>query len=264
MKTLNDENAIIKYFQDLSTEEIVLLGNIDKCKEVVEEILDKHKWNEWTNSSGKDNPPPDFYNANKKIMMEVMSVDDHEFQEKGKIKNPARAKEGEKIKEIINSLGNKIGEDTLVLTNVSTDLPTDEDHSYSKYLSCFERVINNHKTKIPLYKKNHPEYKLIFFIFDQSSMYFENENLVDKNSIKINQMFYGRIHNHCLDRHFVELIKSSGADYFIWFTPFKMYKKIDLTPREMYKAVVIDIKSNDYSKIELCDYNEKLMISSEV
>ena len=54
---------------------------------------------------------------------------------------------------------------------VSSGLSTKEDHDYQKYIDNFQRVFEKHNLKVPKYKENHPGYKTIFFIYDESSAY---------------------------------------------------------------------------------------------
>ena len=63
-----------------------------------------------------------------------------------------------------------------IFVNTVTDLPTQEDHSYDKYLSKFKMVIYNHNSSYDLYKNNHVNYKLIYLILDESSSYMEKED----------------------------------------------------------------------------------------
>ena len=57
-------------------------------------IYSKEEWEKWVDSSAKNDPPPDFYNETNKIMMDVMHIDDHVYEnEKGRIINPTLQKE---------------------------------------------------------------------------------------------------------------------------------------------------------------------------
>ena len=65
------------------------------------------------------------------------------------------------------------------------------------YCKGFERTVKKHIGKIENYRNNHPGYKLIFFVFDESSgIYFENEG----NDA-------GRLHFHFLDNKFINVFK---------------------------------------------------------
>ena len=123
-----------------------------------EEILQcVRKVEEWQCSSSKSDPPPDFYSNKYKLMMEVMRVDDHAYiNAKGKVINPHIKKENETYKEIQKFVkDNNISFSGNIFVNTVTDLSTQEDHSYDKYLSNFKRVIDNHNSSYDLYKNNH-------------------------------------------------------------------------------------------------------------
>ena len=49
-----------------------------------------------------------------------------------------------------------------VSINAVTDLPEREDHNYQFYIENFKRTIEKHIRSIPLYRKNHPNYKIVF------------------------------------------------------------------------------------------------------
>lgn len=264
MKTFDNEDAIIDFFKSTSIDELVLIGDINTCKNIANSILDDDLWADWKSSFGKNDSPPDFYNDKNEIMMDVMRVDDHETKQKNKIINLTHQKEGKAIKKILNELGANINEDTMIIPNVCTDLPTFEDHDYSKYLSCFERVINKHKDSIPLYKKNHPNYKTIFLIFDESSGYIESALKNINFEPQINQSVLGEIHLYCLDRKFIKIIKDSETDYIIWFAPYKQYILPDKKCMPFPKGVIIDVNSINIDDKEFVDYNSTLMVSSEV
>ena len=49
-----------------------------------------------------------------------------------------------------------------IVVNAVTDLPSNEDHNYQFYYENFARALEKHIKKIPLYRSNHPDKKLIF------------------------------------------------------------------------------------------------------
>ena len=97
------ESNIIELFQKLKKKEISLFplsfANLKICKSV----YSPKRWGRWTDSSGQDMPPPDFYNNHEGLMMEVMRVDDHGFKKKGKIINPCLAREHQIERELKES-----------------------------------------------------------------------------------------------------------------------------------------------------------------
>jgi len=60
------------------------------AKQVIWSICNEEDWKKWIDSSGKKEPTPDFYNDERKLMMEVMRVDDNAHFDKltGKLINP--------------------------------------------------------------------------------------------------------------------------------------------------------------------------------
>ena len=77
------ESNLIELFRILKTEEILLLPTVDETEYICQSLLNTRRWEKWIDSSAKDAPPPDFYNDNEQIMMDVMRVDDHGFKKHG-------------------------------------------------------------------------------------------------------------------------------------------------------------------------------------
>lgn len=137
-------------------------------------------WKNWIYSGGKSDLPPDFYSDNCKLMMDVMRVDDHTHKVKGKFINETNAKES-KIQNELKSSGLKDNfPNANFIVNAITDLPTEKDHRYLWYKEMFTRVLSEYNKKVELYNKNHPGYKIIFFVFDESSQYFQTYSKADK------------------------------------------------------------------------------------
>jgi hypothetical protein len=86
----------------------------------------------WIDSSSKSAPPPDFYNEKNKIMMDVMRIDDHAYEnEKGKIINPTLQKENKIYKELMSSkFINNINFNGNIFITAITELPSELDHNY--------------------------------------------------------------------------------------------------------------------------------------
>ena len=148
MQTFNDESMIIDVFRDLKTKEIVFLGNFLECKKIHHALTGILNRKAWVNSSGKNDPPPDFYDNKHKLMMEVMRIDDHAYADsRGKIQNKTLQREGEIFKNI-----NQPERDDIKLFIVGdTKLPTKEDHNFGRYYKNFERVFKEHEKKIREY-----------------------------------------------------------------------------------------------------------------
>ena len=81
MNRYDKEINIINDFQELDTKEIFLFNNGVSIKRVFKSIYNKRRWKNWIDSSSKKDLPPDFYNDNLKLMMDVMRIDDHAYED---------------------------------------------------------------------------------------------------------------------------------------------------------------------------------------
>lgn len=234
----------------------------DDSIKVFESIYSKDNWGKWYDSSSKSDPPPDFYSDEFEMMMEVMRVDDHSFKKKGKSIDPTYAKESKVCKEIENSgILNCFPNGAALLFNVDTKLPTDKDHNYKFYTNSFARIVKKHSEHIAMYRNNHKNYKLIFFIFDESSAYFEVPN---KEVMKINRSvgtaIQGKAHLYFLDSTLLENILKYDLDYVIWYTPFKL-TNTNNGVFDLPKAVIYDVKHFNLKPII---YKDDQMMSTEL
>lgn len=230
------ESNLINDFQRLDTKEIFLVHETDEIKNVVASILTSEIWDKWTDASAKDVLPPDFYCDDLNLMMEVMRVDDHGFKKKGNIINPTYDREHQIEKQLREAGVFDVFPNAELVIAANTGLPTEQDHNYNYYLENFKRTIEKHIRKIPKYKENHPNYKLIFFVYDESSAYFEDACEISKNSI----IASGKPHMFMLDGAFTQAFENSGIDYFIWFAPYKRFEHIE-PPFELPKACVYKV-----------------------
>ena len=118
---------------------VCLLSNAEETRRVITSIIDDEIWkNEWADSSSKEDPPPDFYSESQKLMMEVMRIDDHAFEQDGRIINRANQRAREAGEELIKSLGLKLTPNAQLFVNAPTGLPSSEDHNYRYYKSNFK------------------------------------------------------------------------------------------------------------------------------
>lgn len=146
-----------------------------------------------------------------------------------------------------------------VIVTAVTDLPTDEDHNYKFYYSNFERVLMKHNNQIDLYGKNHPGYKTIFLVLDESSAYFEMESIMDNGVIK------GKPHYWFWDNSFVNILKKLNIDYLIWYAPFKYYEvPLGEEKSDLPEVCVIDIKNINQNGSYLNSYDISKMKSVEL
>lgn len=260
MGIFDKESEIIEFFQIIvSSSETLLIPVSEETEQVFQSIFDEERWKKWTDTSGKNDPPPDFYSDEFGLMMDVMRVDDHGFiSDKGKTVNPTLTREREVTRELQEKgiLAQFSGAKLHLL--VDTELPTEEDHNYRFYRDNFVRTVEAHKKKIHKYKENHPNCKVIFFVFDEASAYMETP-YKSSNHVQ-GQLNFGRVHAWFNDSAFIKVLKYSDIDYLVWFAP---YKKIDFIGKglELPKVVVYNIQELPQEQL---DYNEDCMMSVEV
>ena len=61
MGIFDKENEIIEYFQTIvSPPETLLIPGNEETEQVFQSIFDEESWTKWTDTSGKNDPPPDF------------------------------------------------------------------------------------------------------------------------------------------------------------------------------------------------------------
>ena len=260
MGIFDKESEIIEVFQtSISPSEVALIPENDETEQVFQSISDEESWAKWTDTSVKNDPPPDFYCDEDGLMMDVMRVDDHGYiSEKGKTVNPTLTRERKVTKELQeNGILDQFPGAKLHLL-VDTKLSTEEDHNYMFYRDNFVRTVEAHKKKIHRYRENHPNCKVIFFVFDESSAYMEPLRKTN-NPVK-GQLRCGRVHVWFNDSAFIKVLKDSDIDYIVWFTP---YKKIEFLGKglDLPRAVVYNIKDLPQEQFE---YNEDRMMSVEV
>lgn len=262
MDIFDNELEIIEFFRETETRETLLLPeNDENAEQVYLSIV--QKWEKWTNSSGKSDPPPDFFSDELGYMMDIMRVDDHgHLGRNGKsIINPTLQRESEVMRELKQKGILDVFPNAQPHLIVDTKLPTDEDHNYIFYRDNFNRTIGSHIKKIANYRLNHPGLKTIFLVFDESSLYFES--LEVRKTHKIGDSCLGQPHYWFLDNAFVQMIKESEIDYLVWFTPYKHFDLFSLTGNriELPKVTVVNVKRfNGPFK----DYKAENMTSAEV
>ena len=264
MKTADNENFILENFRMVSKRETLLLGDNFTCAKIRDSLVNYFKRKHWIDSSAKNAPPPDFYNDKLKMMMDVMRIDDNAYVDKqGKVQNPIYKKENELLKSYLGNDYKKVRDDISCFVIASSGLPTQQDHNFTRYFDNFKRVFEHHNKKVANYKKNHPGYKTIFFVFDESTAYIE---ALDKQYIKDNpqegELSCGQPHLACCDKRFLDIIINSEVDYVIWYTPYKLITDINGKMFPLPKVAIIERAKIPQEAFQI--YNSDLMISSEV
>lgn len=264
MGLFDDELEIIKFFQTVQTTSTWLIPTADaECKNIFDVIHDQDQWVNWINSSGKGDLPPDFFSDKYGLMMEVMRVDDHGHLGKNKrsIVNPTLQREAEVTRELKEKGIFDMFPNAKFFPIVDTKLPTKEDHNYIFYRDSFIRTIEIHKSKIKSYQRNHPNHKMVFFVFDESSPYFQIES--EKHPRKIGSQALGRPHFGLFDKVFMEHVLDSRIDYLIWFTPWKHCEMYTITGERfsLPEAAIINVNKIEQYFIE---YDIDKMESAEL
>lgn len=262
MDIFDNELEIIDLFRKTKSSEVLLLPENDASAEKIYLSIIK-KWEKWTNSSGKSDPPPDFYSNELGLMMDIMRVDDHgHIGNNGKsIINPTRQRESEVMRELKEKGVFDMVPNAKPYLIVDTKLPTDEDHNYIFYRDNFNRTVGAHIKKIANYRSNHLGLKTVFMVFDESSPYFESSE--PYKARKIGDVQSGKPHLWFLDKAFMSIVKDSEIDYFIWFTPYKHCDLYTLNNEkiELPKSTLINIRKFTEP---LRSYNIANMISAEL
>lgn len=257
MLTTNDESLLLDMFRDLETNEIVVFGDEAKCDFIFNSI----KSDKWINSSDKNAPPPDFYNPQGKLMLEVMRIDDHAYVDnKNKIQNKTLQHESELYKKHFSDLDNT---DMRLFISANTRLSTNDDHNFTRYYDSFKRVFNSHANKLKLYKENHPGYKIIFFIFDESSAYVEATKKADViKDKKIGDEILSKPHLQFFDKKFVGVLKDTKVDFVVWYAPYKLTETKNSDILNLPLAAIYDVANINTKNV--IEYNHDMMISTEV
>lgn len=271
MEHLNYEDNIMDTFRLFANSEykqisnhLLYLPKTDAVQQIIQSICDDDQWAKWHNSSGKEDPPPDYYNNDLKLMMEIMRVDDngHIDESTGKPVHPIRVRESELIREMKGKgILDILPPDGRIMINANTGLPADEDHNYIFYRDNFIRIIEKHKKKIPSYQQNHPGFKTIFFVHDESSMYIKlGDGYSRKAFSRKGDVVSGEPHNWWLDKEFMNTIIGSDIDFLIWATPYKQLLCENRIEARLPDVCIFDIKT---MKLKTKAYKERRMVSTE-
>lgn len=263
MNYYDNENNIMLSFREVECDEVYFPVESFAAIEMFESIHDVEKWSKWVDSSGKADLPPDFYSNEFGIMMDVMRVDDHAFlNKKGKVMNPVNEEESKIQRELKEAGFQEMFPNAQILVNADSRLTSEDDHNYTFYLDNFARTLKHHGNRILQYRKNHPNKKLAFFIFDESSAYFEIKKRKNTEKIRyVNELMAGSPHMFVLDAAFINLLREFDLDYLIWYAPFKLLNTTNGNIK-LPKVCVFDIKK--LNGINVIQYDKNKMISCEI
>lgn len=239
----DEENLLneLRAFND----KILLIPNKRHIRRTERKIINKIKNKKyWINSSAKDATPPDFFNEKDKLMLEVMRVNDSEFDDNGKIINPEAKADRKLANELSKDFQEKINNGEIMLIAISdTGLSTNENHGYKRYVDSLNRTLIKHIKHINNYRKNHKGYKLIFYIYDESRAYGESINQDNEFIYKEGDIIQIKKPHICfLDEKMLDVFINQDIDYVIWYTPYKKYNILN-PAIEVPKLCLYDIKS---------------------
>lgn len=257
MNYFDDEGRILEHLQLTGFSYAVFPESDKDANQVLLGIMDIENKSGWVNTSGKRELPPDYICKEQNLMMEVMRVDDHaRIGKKGIPVNPTNTRESQLQKE-----WDSIFPGTPKFINAISDLKGLEDHNYRYYIENFQRVVNRHKERIPSYRNNKPDYRLIFYVCDESSLYMEADDaLAAQIGIRDGQRVVGRKHLYPLDKNMMCCLGNCDIDFLIWHTPFKRYfytSEADQLP----KVCIINLHTFRWET--LIDYRIEHMMSME-
>ncbi|WP_454810384.1 hypothetical protein [Paenarthrobacter nitroguajacolicus] len=193
---------------------------------------------------------PDFEDTAAMLLLEAMVVDDHPRPGR---KDRTRMRESDVLRELKNA-GLELHPEVKVLTNVSSGLPTDQDHSYRAYIDHFTRTLLKHGKNVDAYRAERPGHPLGFIVFDESTAYFESAD-------SSGPLGTGRPHFWFADSAFADAVARSGADCIVWLTPYKRLLTAETGVFLLPAMTVIDVAL--LSRGESFDYDADRMQSSE-
>ncbi len=163
--TLSDEEVIMSIFRRLfpTTSKFCPDNHKIHFARIVNSIIDKKRWTKWKNNSEDTGHPPDYYNDDEKIMIEIMRVDHYTYKDnKGKPHNRNTENVGKVVRMLMDDGRTDILEDYIITGAVELE-EHEPDYNYDRYLDSFRAVLEQHIEQIPEYRRNHPGFKLVFF-----------------------------------------------------------------------------------------------------
>lgn len=191
-----------------------------------------------------------------------MRLDDSSFVDRnGKVQNPIYKNEKKLLKEYFGENYKTEWEGVSCFVVASSGLPTAEDHNFERYFENFKRTFQKHNDSIDLYQKNHPGFKTIFFLFDESTAYVEVTDKAYLNHKKGDGVI-GKPHFPFLDERFVEVIRQSKVDFVVWYMPYKLIQNRRRKPLDIPKCAIL--QNGKISQKRLIHYNRSMLTSIEM
>ena len=216
--TFSDENNILGYLRMELRKRIPSFQKNNRFENSIRNSIMKQE--KWEDNSSKLSLPPDFCNHEDRIMMEVMRIDHYGYEdEKGNKRNPNTENINDLVQGLTDAGLEKILEQNIIIGALRDDIKSHE-YGYTQYLENFKRIYGKHTGKIPSYRERHPGYKLIFLVFDESTLYYEmgKDEPFEQRIMPIGKI---TIHDPLIDEAFNSVLRKSDVDMVIWFSPFK-------------------------------------------
>ena len=212
----------------------------EKTRSVLESIVN---WDGWTDSSRKSDPPPDFYNESGRLMMEVMRVSHEQYvDEKGHPHDPSAASVSAFIRDISDLDGPGVEQffecNTVIEARNDTDRP--RFCGYPQYLESFSRVVGAHISRIPNYRKNHPGFRLIFLIYDESGPF----RVMGGNGDSEDSTVY---YDPIFDERIQKTLREADIDLVIWFCPYMVLPEGPVVPPITIFDPKLPIRTKNYA-----------------
>ena len=262
MGRYDNENVIISEARSVPAEKTCFLTKSPFERQLYRAVI--KEWPKWTINNGHDNIPPDYFSCDHKLMFDVMRINDSESvitTKRGKdlLYNPVKSKERSMLHEVqsfAKELSLNISIDN-IFVNGEPDGNYDAIHRYKFYHEQAQRVFLSHIESIPLCRSLHPNYKMGFFVVDETESYIEHANPVDAWKPFDAQKPYlvsAIPHIPFQDVRFVEPLMTGDIDFIIWYMPYKLLREC-FTPLPM--LTFIDWSNRD--KILPIEYSDILL-----
>lgn len=195
---------------------------------------------------------PDFEDVTRSLLLEAMRVDDHPRPGK---KDATRARESQILRELEDAGFGAMFPNATLVTNVSSGLPTEQDHSYRAYVAHFASVVSKHGDKAPGYRGERPGFDLGFLVFDESTAYFESMGSFAPPTA-------GRVHRWFADAAFLNVITAADVDCVVWLTPYKQMKAEGVGRIHLPRMTIIDVGLLRAADVDT--YDAARMMSTEL
>ena len=248
MNFYDDEARIIESLQFVEDEKIRFINISYRAVQFFLSLHREKRFQKWINSSGKDVPPPDFFSEKFKYMLEVMRVDD--FVKGNQSPNALESAFFKNVENTLRENGQPSLKELNIQMMVIPDMKNASENSYATYVENFRRVVKKHLEKIPDYRRNHPEYKLGFLVFDESAGYLQVEDPSIKR--KPGDLISGTMHSFYYDRSFIEVFDEQDLDFLIWMAP---NKNLPENPNVFPEVIVFDLKGHSRWKKRLMNFD---------